>query len=199
VTLSGTITPTPGLVAVRLDIYDSSGLLLRSLDGGTGSALVSAVTLSQDPYDPASGPLVLSQAGAWAYPYNGLDASGAVLRNGLYLLVVHSQQGSQSASVSVPVRVLGQGAGSVTLLAAPMPAPVNGGAVTLQWSPALPVKLELHSLDGGLVRDFGLVSPPVLWDLRSAGGAGVAPGFYVASARVQGQREARLLKLVVTR
>jgi len=183
---------------VSLTVYDSSGLLLRSTPAGTAAALVTAVSFSQSPYDPGLGPLGLSQ-GPWAFYYDGLDASGSVLRNGMYLFVIHSQMGSQSKDLSVQVRVLGRGAAGVTLVAAPAPVPVGGGPLRVQWLPAVAVQLSLHGLDGGLVRDFGLVAPPLNWDLRASGGAAVAPGVYLLSARVPGQRDGRLLKVAVTR
>ena len=184
---------------MSLSIYDSSGLLLCSLAAGTAANFIGAVNVSQSPYDPSQGPLVLSQ-GAWAFSYNGLDAGGAVLRNGIYIFVVHSQLAGASKDLSLQVRVLGGGGSGVTLLVAPQPAVVGGPALQIEWQPAATaLQLELHSLDGGLVRDFGLVLPPVVWDLRGAGGSSVSAGIYLLSGRVPGQRGGRLLKVAVAR
>ena len=185
-------------MTVSLAVYDSSGLLVRSLAAGTASGLIGAATLSQSPYDPGGGPLLLSQ-GTWVFAFDGLDASGSVLRNGIYLFVIHSQAAGAAEDDRVQVQVLGQGAPSVVPVVAPEPALVGGGGVQIHWSPVEAAQLRLYTLDGALVRDLGVVRPPVSWDLRDAGGAWVAPGIYLLSVRVPGQREGRLVKLAVSR
>jgi hypothetical protein len=186
----------PGSAIVTLKVYDSANLLVRQVQAGSSPVLLSGVSLSQSPYDPGQGPLLLSQ-GAWSFAFDGLDASGAVLRNGLYILVLESQQGGASSTVRVELQVLGKGGGSVVLSAAPNPS--AGTPVALRWLPAVPVELKIFSFSGALVRDLGVAQPPQAWNLESSGGAPVSGGIYLVSARVPGQREPRWFKVAVVR
>jgi len=181
---------------VTLKVYDSSNLLVRQLPAGSAASLISAVALSQSPFDPSQGPLLLSH-GSWAFAFDGRDASGAVLRNGVYILVLESRQGGVSSTVRVQVQVLGKGSAGVLLQAGPNPC--QGGPVTLRWLPAVPVDLCIYGESGGLIKDLGVVSPPQFWRLDSAGGAKVSAGVYLVSARVPGQRSPRWYKLAVLR
>ena len=189
-------SPLPGSAIVTLQVYDSANLLVRQVPAGSSAALLGAVSLSQSPYDPGQGPLLLSQ-GAWAFAFDGKDGSGAVLRNGLYILVLESRQGGASATVRVQVQVLGKGGPSVSLAAAPNPS--HGSPVTLRWLPALPAELKVYGLGGALVRDLGTVGPPQAWNLDGPGGAPVSAGLYLVSARVPGQREPSFFKIAVLR
>ena len=187
-------SPLPGSAIVTLKVYDSANLLVRQLPAGSSAALLSAVTLSRSPFDPGQGPLLLSQ-GLWAFAFDGMDSSGAVLRNGLYILVLESRQGATASTVRVQVQVLGKGGSGVVLQAGPNPS--HGRPITLQWLPAVPVELCIYGESGGLVKELGTVSPPYLWHLDSSGGAKVSAGIYLAAARVPGQRTPRWFKLAV--
>lgn len=179
-----------------LRIYDSSGILVLSIPAGSASAAIGAFSPSQDPWDPALGPLTLQDAG-WSFSYDGLDANGTVLRNGIYLFEVQSQGGS---GVKKQIRILGAGEGRVSLTAAPNPVRPGAGSVRIAWSPSQRVELKVYSLDGSLVRDFSDASrSPVLWDLRNAGGSPIANGIFFVVVRVPGERSPQVSKLLVAR
>lgn len=140
--------------------------------------------------------MILSD-GAWSYSYKGLDHNGAVLRNGVYLFVVQMQGGG---SVQKQLRVLGAGAGRLSLNAGPNPLRPGTGSVSISWTPPQSVELKVFALDGSLVRDFGAVPlPPVSWDLRSSGGNLAANGIFVITARVPGERSPQTFKLLLAR
>jgi hypothetical protein len=179
-----------------LRIYDSAGIEVFSAAVGSASAALSGLSASQDPWDPATGALVLSD-GAWSYSYTGLDHGGTLLRNGVYLFVVEMQGGG---SVQKQLRVLGAGAGRISLNAGPNPLRPGQSGVSISWSPAQRVELKVYALDGSLVRDFGAEPfPPVAWDLRSSSGGLVANGIYVITARVPGERSPQTFKLILAR
>lgn len=159
-----------------------------------------SVDWSPQPYNPGAGPLELS-GGAWSFDYDGMDASGAVLRNGVYLFVLESAQGSSSASVKFQVTVLGDGAQGISqLLAAPNPVHAGSVSVDIQWQPATQaVELKIYDLNGGLVRDLGTGPSPASWDLRSGGGTKAADGIYIISARIPGERSPACFKLMLAR
>ncbi|HTB34443.1 MAG TPA: hypothetical protein VK842_06240, partial [bacterium] len=157
------------------------------------AAALAGVTLSQNPYDPGSGPLLISH-GSWSCSYNGRDGSGAVLRNGLYFLVLTFNGG---APLKVQFQVLGKGAPGVVLSAGPNPC--VGPSVTLRWFPAVAAQITVHAQDGSLVRDLGLRSPPLAWNLSASDGRPVAAGVYLLGARVPGQRSPSYFKLAVLR
>lgn len=184
------------MVGIRLRIYDSSGLLVFSADAGRAPAALGGFNLSADPWDPGAGALTLSE-GSWSFSYDGKDGSGAVLRNGAYLLVLESEGGG---SVQKQLRILGAGAGRVSLLVGPNPVRGGQDSVRIAWSPIARVELKIYSLDGGLVRDFGpLSAPPQTWDLRSPEGRSIANGIYVVSARIPGERTPQTFKIMVAR
>jgi hypothetical protein len=181
-------------VSVTFCVYDSGGLLMRQLGAGSVAAPLTTVSLSQNPYDPGSGPLVISH-GAWTFQYNGRDASGAELRNGLYLLVLSFSGGS--STIKIQLQVLGEGGNGVELSAGPNPC--QGSNVQLRWFPAVPAEVTVHGQDGSLVRDLGLRLPPLTWNLATADGRQVSAGIYLIGARVPGQRSPSFFKLAVLR
>jgi hypothetical protein len=187
-------------VSVTLKIYDSSGLLVQSLSTGSAGSALTAVAISSNPYNPGTGSLLLSDGG-WTYSFDGRDSTGAVLRNGIYLFVVASQEGGkQIGSVEFQVTVLGNGGAGVTLLVAPNPVHSSAEYVSIQWQPAgQVVELKIYDLPRGLVRGLGTCSSPAVWDLRTGGGEKVGDGIYIVSARVPGQRKPTLFKLMVAR
>jgi hypothetical protein len=187
-------------VSVTLYVYDSAGLLVRTLQAGSAPAALSLVQTSADPYNPATGPLILSQ-GAWSFSYDGDDGSGAVLRNGVYLFVVQSQQGGGVVgTVKFQVTVIGNGGAGVVLVAVPNPVRSSAEEVSVQWQPSNQVvELKVYDLARGLVRSLGDTSSPAQWNLRTGDGEKVADGVYFISARIPGQRRPTLFKLVVTR
>lgn len=193
-------SPVAGPVLVTVKVYDSSGLLVQSLSGGTAAAALTSISVSSNPYNPGTGPLLLSQGG-WTFSFPGVDSTGSVLRNGIYLFVVVSQEGGkQVGSVEFQVTVLGSGGEGVDLLAAPNPVHSSSGYVSIQWQPAgQVVELKIYDLPRGLVRNWGVCSSPVTWDLRTGSGEKVGDGIYVISARVPGQRKPTLFKLMVAR
>ncbi len=183
-------------MALRLRIYDSSGLLVLDREAGFADVAPTALSLSPDPWDPAKGALVLSHA-AWSLAYDGKDGSGAQLRNGVYLLVIESAGG---ATVRASLRVLGAGSGRVSLVAGPNPVLPQDRQIRISWAPITIVELKVYSLDGSLVRDLGgAAAPPLYWDLRSAAGEPVAGGIFVVSARIPGERQPQTFKLRVVR
>lgn len=164
--------------------------------GAATGALVS-FNLSQDPWDPATGPLTLSAPAQWSFAFDGKDSDGALLRNGVYLLVVESQGSSPQQR---QLRILGAGQGRSALSAAPNPVRPGQTAVRLDWGGGAPVELKVYTLDGALVRDLGLASsPPLWWDLRTGQGAWTSNGIYVVTARVKGERSPQSFKLLVAR
>lgn len=180
---------------MTLRLYDSSGLLVYEGSAGSSGAALTDVSLSAEPWDPAQGPLVLTQ-GAWSFSYDGLDSSRTQVRNGVYLLVLENQDGSK---VQKQLQVLGAGAGQVSLLAGPNPVGPKDRQVLIRWRPITALELKIYSLDGGLVRDFGHAAPPQLWDLQQSSGAAVAGGIYVITARIPGERTPQFFKLMVVR
>lgn len=183
-------------MALTLSVYDSSGLLVFSGPAGQALSLADGFNVSADPWDPGQGPLMLS-AGDWSHAYEGRDNSGAVLRNGVYLLVLRATDGQTSQKT---LRVLGRGTGLVSLRAGPNPVGPTAPEVRLVWSPIAALELKIYSLDGQLVRDFGLEAvPPLAWDLRNSGGKIVAGGVYVVVARLPGERHPQFFKLRVVR
>jgi hypothetical protein len=185
---------------LTLYIYDSTGVLVRSVAAGSASASVRSASWSPQPYNPSDGPLTLS-AGGWTFRYDGLDASGAVLRNGVYLFVLQSSQGGAVSKDSFQVTVLGNGGGQVSIFAAPNPVrPGTAVKAVIYWHPpAQGVDLRIYDLSGGLVRDFGLSTSPLAWDLKGGAGREVAAGLYFVCARVPGQRDPQCFKLMVAR
>lgn len=183
---------------MTLRVYDSSGLLLRTVAAGNAAAALGEVDAAPQPFDPGKGLLTLSQGG-WSYGYDGKDNSGAVLRNGVYLLSVESV-GPSTGKASVQIQVVGSGGMGVALVVAPNPARPGVDLVRLYWSPLIRVELKVYALDGELIRDLGLSGlPPQDWDLRGASGQPVANGIYVVNARVPGERSPRSFKLMVAR
>lgn len=187
-------------MTLSLKVYNSSGLLLRSLSIGTNSAPLQSLTWSPQPYDPAAGPLLLSD-GSWSYAFDGKDANGDQLLDGVYLLEIVSQEGSGTSTVKAEITVIGsEGAGINQLTAAPNPARSPGNGVLIQWRPATQkVELEIYDMDGGLVRSFGASVSPVTWSLGTGGGKQVSAGVYVICARVPGQKLPAFFKLAVVR
>jgi hypothetical protein len=190
-----TFTPAPPGLPLTLRVYDSSGLMVAQVDLGPAPAVPSTVSLSADPWDPSQGPLILSN-GAWSAQYNGVDSSGAVLRNGVYLLDL---SGPSGASVHTSMKVLGTGGGRVSLIAGPNPLRPGAAAILINFSPITLVELKIYGLDGGLIRDLGVVAPPVTWDLRTQQGDAVANGLFIVSARLPGERQPQTFKLMVAR
>lgn len=181
---------------MTLWVYDSGGLLLREIQEGSTSAPLTGVSLDESPYDPGQGPLLMGNA-VWSGSFDGKDASGAILRNGYYLLDLRSSQGGADSDLKLPLQVLGSGGGGLTVEVAPNPA--GAGGLVIRWSPAQAADLSVHSLDGGLVRDFGRVAPPQRWDLKGAGGQDVGAGVYVVGVRLPGQRRPHFFKVAVLR
>jgi len=185
-------------VTLTLNVYSSSGLLLRILSIGTTGAALRSLTWSPQPYNPAVGPLLLSD-GAWSYAFDGKDAKGDLLQNGVYLLEIVSRQGSGTSTVEIQITVVGSEGGGLELTAAPNPAR-SGSGVVIQWRPATQkVDLEIYDMDGGLIRSFGELSSPLVWPLRTGGGEQVAGGVYVICARIPGQKLPAFFKLAVVR
>ena len=197
-TVSPTAAPTPA-VQVTLLVFDSSGLLLRSVSAGNASAVLQSFAWSPQPYDPGKGPLLLSD-GAWSFSYDGKDGSGAVLRNGVYLLVLESRQGSTVTKTQAEVTVIGNAGDAVALMAGPNPLRGGADSVTIAWQPAAqPMELKVYSLNGGLVASLGVKTSPATWNLRSAGGTSAADGVYLITVRAPGQRNPQCFKLAVLR
>jgi hypothetical protein len=167
---------------------------MRQFSAGTVGAPLPGVTLSQNPYDPGGGPLFISQ-GLWSCGYDGRDASGAMLRNGLYLMVL-SFSGS-SSTVKVQLQVLGKGGGGLALSAGPNPC--VGPSVVLRWFPTVAAEITVHGLDGELVKDLGLRVQPMVWDLTGSDGRPVSAGIYLVGARVPGERSPSYFKLAILR
>jgi hypothetical protein len=185
-------------VTLTLNVYTSSGQLVRTLSIGTASAPLQSVAWSPQPYNPAAGPLLLSD-GAWSYAYDGKDDNGDLLQNGVYLLEIVSRQGSSTSTVEVEITVIGSEGGGLLLTAAPNPAR-SGSGIVIQWLPATQrVDLEIYDMDGGLVRNFGELSSPAVWTQRTGGGEQVAGGVYVICARIPGQKQPAFFKLAVIR
>lgn len=183
---------------MTLNVYSSSGQLLRTLSIGTTGAPLQSLAWSPQPYDPAAGPLLLSD-GTWSYDYDGEDSKGDLLLNGIYLLQVVSRQGNSTSKVEVEITVIGSEGGGLELTAAPNPAR-SGSGIVIQWRPASQrVDLEIYDMDGGLVRSFGELGSPAVWTQRTGGGEQVAGGVYVICARIPGQKQAAFFKLAVIR
>jgi hypothetical protein len=186
-------------VTLTLKIYDSSGVLVRTLSIGTTGAALHSFTWAPQPYNPTAGPLLLSE-GSWSYDYDGKDGNGSYLLNGVYLFVIVSQQGSSTVTVQTEITVIGSTGLGLQLTAAPNPVRASTNQVFIQWQPAAQsADLRIYDLVGGQVRAFGTVSSPAVWDLRTAGGAPVADGVYVISARVPGQKKPAFFKFAVIR
>lgn len=180
---------------MTVHLYDSSGLLVYEGPAGSSSAALTDVVLSAAPWDPAQGPLLLTQ-GTWSFSYDGLDSSRTRIRNGVYLLVLENQDGSK---VQKQLQVLGAGAGQVSVLAGPNPIGPKDRQVIIRWTPITTVELKIYSLDGGLARDFGHAVPPQIWNLQLSNGQSVAGGIYVITARIPGERTPQFFKLMVVR
>lgn len=180
---------------LTLRVFDSSGLQVAVVAGGNAAALPGSLSVSQEPWDPAAGPLVVS-GGGWSMNFDGRDSSGAVLRNGAYLLVVSDAGGS---SVQKALQILGAGQGRVSLSVGPNPIRPGQTFVSIKWSPITQLELKIYGLDGGLIRDLGVTGPPVAWDLRTGQGQVAANGIYFVCARLAGERQPQTFKLMVAR
>jgi hypothetical protein len=97
------------------------------------------------------------------------------------------------------MKVLGTGGGRVSLIAGPNPLRPGADAILINFSPITLVELKIYGLDGGLIRDLGVVAPPVTWDLRTRQGEAVANGLFIVSARLPGERQPQTFKLMVAR
>jgi hypothetical protein len=193
-----TATPVPAAPAyeVTLRIYDSSGVLLRTVAAGRAAAPLAGLTLSSDPYDPAGGALSLSD-GTWTWAFDGLDGQGQLLRNGAYVVDAETQG---AGHVRADLRVLGQGQPLVLLQVGPNPVRPGSGPLRLLWQPPVPVELKIYSMNGELVKDLGLCAGPgAEWSLQSSQGTPAANGLYWVAARRPGERLPRLFKLMVAR
>jgi hypothetical protein len=194
---SPTPTPAPLSFAVTLRLYDSSGLLQRTLALPSSASALAAVRPSSDPYDPSGGPLTLSE-GSWSAAFDGLDAHGLALPNGAYVLEIESAGGGATTKQLLNLQVLGKDSDPVRLLAAPNPVLPGTRRVQLRWDPPVPVELKAYNLNGELVVDFGVCAGPAVdWNLD--GGGGTASGVYWVSARKPADRLPRLFKLMVAR
>jgi hypothetical protein len=186
-------------VQVTLRVFDSSGLVQRTIAAGMASGALSTFNLSGDPYDPSGGPLILS-SGGWTFSFDGRDGQGDVLRNGAYVFELESQDGGSVSTVRRNVQVVGSGVPMVQLMAGPNPLRPGTLQVLIQWQPSVPVDLKIYTLNGELVRDLGRVAAgPIAWDLRSSTGALAANGIYWIAARRPGERQPRLFKLLLAR
>ena len=204
-TPTGTATPTPtktaspspvGSLAWTLKVYDSSGWLLRELSAGVSRRPVRSFGAWPQPYDPSLGPLHLGD-GDWSFGYDGRDAKGAELASGVYQLALVDAAGAVQALKTV--EVLGAQGAALAMKAGPNPLRAGDAQVRVTWDPALAADLRVYDQAGQLVRDLGTAAPPRAWDLRGAGGAAVADGVYVVTARLPGQRASQACKLAVAR
>jgi hypothetical protein len=184
-------------VLLTLKIYDSSGILLRTINLGSAPASLAVVEWSPKPFNPEQGPMLLKD-GAWSAVYDGKGAAGSNLQNGVYLFVI--EQSSGAASVKFQVTVVGSGGSGVALTAAPNPAGSMAGQVEIRWSPAgQVVEMKVYGVAGDLVRDLGETAPPAVWNLDDGSGRPVPAGMYFISARIPHQRDPSFFKLAVRR
>ena len=206
-TISQTFTPspivTPATWLTSIDIFDPKGVLVRRIAGPNSSVPVLNLTLLPTPFDPDLGLLEISQ-GSWKAWFDGLDDQGIALPNGVYTLVVSSNDGSGAQQVSIQLSVLSDdrdGEGLETARLGPNPVlPGKGQSLHLQWQAGLEIDLRIYNAAGDLIRQLGrLNSGQAQWDLKSASGKEVAAGIYVLSLRIPGERRARLMKLAVIR
>jgi regulation of enolase protein 1 (concanavalin A-like superfamily) len=197
-TASANASPSPTPVGVgsslTLRVFDSSGVQVYTGPAGSAPAFPSSLNVSSDPWDPAQGPLQIGD-GTWTFTYSGLGSDGAVLRNGVYLLVVEGGGGS----IQRTIQIVGAGLKGVELVAAPNPLQAGVAGLSIRWQPSVVVELAAYGLDGALIRDFGKVSSPYFWDLKTASGRSVADGIYLLGARLPGERRPRFFKVMVVR
>lgn len=186
-------------VSVLILVKDAAGLVVRTL-ALRGDHLVTAFALSKDPYDPALGPLFLSDL-AWSAAFDGRDSQGRVLPNGLYVIEVQSTQGPASATASRTVQVLSSGPPLPSVAVVPGLITPKTAAASLLWSPALAAELSVYSLAGELMRQWRVAAGQgrVDWDLRSAAGQRAAPGVYLLIVRPEGERRGAIAKLSLVR
>jgi hypothetical protein len=183
-------------VAVTVLVYDSSSVLLRTLPAGSADAPVQSAQWGPKPYNPEQGPLTLS-SGAWTFTYDGKDGSGEDLSNGIYMLVIESQQGSSLTTTKVQITVVGGMGIMLKVIAVPNPAH-SGGSVTILWEPSTqPGEVLIHTLDGKFVRSLGIGQSPMTWNLRSGSGEPMSDGIYLVSVRIPGQRDRHWFKLMI--
>lgn len=188
-------TPTAGAIKVTLRIYDSSGALLRTLDGGSASGVGGSITAQPRPWDPSASPLTVGD-GAWSAPFNGKDSQGDYLPNGSYLVEAEFTGNGGSRKLSAGFSVLRGGRALVSAIAWPNPAGKGSAFVMLAWAPAaLEVKGQIFNQAGELVSDLGLLKGGAArWELK-----GLSDGVYFVALRVDGERQPRLLKVALTR
>lgn len=178
--ISPTVTATPGPYSVMLDVYTSSGTLVREAALASSLNLLTTIQASPLPYDPSVGPLTLRQSG-WSASYDGRDSSGEALQNGVYLLVITSVSPGHSATDRLEITVLGATGLTTVLWAAPNPSD-GSSTVLIDWSPASIRQVHVYTIAGSLVRDLGTCLPPAPWDLRNGSGQAVASGIYLLVA-----------------
>jgi hypothetical protein len=144
------------------------------------------------------GPLVLSGWG-WSFSYDGKDSNGQYLTNGVYTLVIESAQGGQVTKTVLQITVVGSAGIQLDLMV--WPNPVRGGeSVTIQWQPlSQQADVSVYNLNGALIRSFGFVNPPLVWNLTTASGQAVADGIYFIGVRTPGRRAPQWFKLGVAR
>jgi hypothetical protein len=142
---------------------------------------------------------LLLSSGSWSFGYDGKDAGGNVLLNGVYLVEVVSQQaGGATTTTKVEITVLGGPGSTVSLVVAPNPAHLQGGSVMIEWQPVTQTAdVKVYDLDGGLVRELGTSASPATWDLRTAGHGQAAMGVYFITARIPGQKRPACFKLAL--
>jgi hypothetical protein len=180
---------------VTVHVYDGSGLMVRSFDGGYSGQAITQVLLSSETFYPEDGPLKLFQ-GAWSASFDGRSDLGYPLQSGPYLLQVISDagQGSQEDRRDI---VVAHRVPEVGLRAWPNPLR-PGQTLTLDWSASSPLDLSVYDLAGEKVADLGTwAHGPLQWSPKSASGQPLAGGIYFLQAAVPGQRPAHAFKLAV--
>lgn len=180
---------------MKLRIYDSSGALVRSLDGGASAAAVVSFSASPQPWDPSSGPLSLSD-GSWSAAFDGKDSGGNYLPNGNYVVEAESSGSAVSLKTRLTITLIRSSTGLVSAIAWPNPASKSSAFIMISWAPAaLEVEGKIYNQAGELVLDLGLLKGGIVrWELKNA-----SDGVYMVALRVPGERHPRLIKVALAR
>jgi hypothetical protein len=185
--------------AVLVQVYDSSGALVRSFSPKPSDHPILAPIAPSQAWDPYLNGLTVSD-GDWQMSFDGKNQQGSFLANGVYLMEITTSTGSGSSKVKVFFTVLSQPQPVHSIAVGPNPVLPGQEQVVITWRPALAGELRIYGEGGDLVRSFGSDAvPPLVWDLRTSSGQLASSGVYFVAVRSPGQRNSLVFKLALAR
>ena len=198
-------TATPSFTAgpaspwvIKISLIDAAGLLLASWQGPNAGDLISSIVLSQVPFDPAAGPLLIS-SGTWQSTFSGYSAQGKRLPNGVYRLEIESSNQVTTHTYKTLISIVGDENNRISkVFVGPSPLTI-GQMLWISWAPAVDAQVRIYNLNGALVAKNDLIQggKSSVWDGKTSSGDRAAAGIYLVSLRPLGERLGRIVKIAV--